>query len=425
LKVFVLDLNRKALTPCNPGKARKLLKDGKAAVLRLKPFTIILNYSTHSDVEPVAIKIDPGSKKTGFTLVDIGKNKVIYAAELEHRGQKIKNDLETRCSQRSARRNRNTRYRPARWLNRTRPNGWLPPSLNHRVETTMTWVNRFIKLTNVQEIAVERVKFDTQKMMNPEVSGVEYQRGTLHGFEVWEYLLEKFNHQCAYCAKKDVRLEKEHVIPKTKGGSDRVSNLVVSCGPCNQKKGSKDVSEFLKKKPLVLARIKRQLKTCLKDTAAVNATRNKLFVALLNKGFPVETGTGAQTKFNRTNLDLPKSHWIDSACVGDSGQNVSVNAEMPFLKIKAMGHGTRQNVRINKYGFPCAKPKGSKIVNGFQTGDIARLVNPKGKYKGIYVSRISSTKYTGYLKIKVNDKTIEASYKYYEKLQNSDGYSYA
>jgi hypothetical protein len=142
--VFVIDTNKKPLNPCNPGVARSLLNSGKAAVWKMYPFTIILKKEVNDPIEPCTLKIDPGSKTTGFAILQ--GNQVIFGAELTHRGQAIKQSLESRRALRRGRRARHTRYRPVRFNNRTRPKGWLAPSLAHRVETTMTLVHRFIKL---------------------------------------------------------------------------------------------------------------------------------------------------------------------------------------------------------------------------------------------------------------------------------------
>ncbi|MFM6395073.1 MAG: RNA-guided endonuclease IscB, partial [Planktothrix sp.] len=137
---LVLDQHKKPLSPCRPVTARKLLKAKKAAVFRLFPFTIILRKVIEETPEPITIKLDPGSKTTGIALIQ--GEKVVWGAELTHRGQEIKASLESRCSLRRDRRNRKTRYRQPRFLNRTRQKGWLAPSLQHRVETTLTWVRK-------------------------------------------------------------------------------------------------------------------------------------------------------------------------------------------------------------------------------------------------------------------------------------------
>ncbi|NEP27594.1 RNA-guided endonuclease IscB [Moorena sp. SIO3I6] len=365
--VFIIDTKKRPLNPISPKKARRLLKKGKAAVFRMYPFTIILKTAIDDPtISPCQIKIDPGSKVTGFALVQNGQ--VIWAMELQHRGGLIKKKLESRRAVRSGRRNRHTRYRKPRFLNRRRPQGWLPPSLEHRILTTQTWVKRLIKFCPVNEIWVERVKFDTQKMQNPEISGVEYQQGELAGYEVREYLLEKWERECTYCGKQNVPLQIEHIHPKSKGGSDCVRNLCLACEKCNQRKGNKPIEDFLKNKPSLLQKIKTKAKQPLKDAAAVNATRTKL-VKMLQSVRPVVTGTGAQTKYNRMKLRLPKQHWIDAACVGDI-ETLTLITSQPLL-VTCFGQGGRQKAALNKYGYPI-RHNPLKPIKGWVTGDIAK-----------------------------------------------------
>ena len=429
-KVFVLDTNKTPLTPCRPKRARVLLKQGKAAVFRMFPFTIILKYEIcDASPRPLRIKIDPGSKKTGIAIVSDSTGEVVFAAEIEHRGQVIKNSLDSRRAIRRGRRNRNTRYRQARFLNRTRQKGWLPPSLESRISNIETWVKRLMCLSPVQAISQELVKFDTQLMENPEVSGVSYQQGTLAGYEAREYLLEKWNRKCAYCGNKDVPLEIEHIKPKSKGGSDRISNLTLACRACNEKKGNKPVEEFLKGKPDVLKRILAQSKAPLKDAAAVNATRWALFnrlkvIGLSSEILSVEVGSGGLTKFNRVKRDLPKAHWIDAACVGQSTPEVLKTDGIKPLEIKAMGHGTRQVCRVDKYGFPRTSAKSQKVVQGFQTGDIVKTVVTKGKKIGVYIGRVA-IRISGYFNITKSKGVVQGiSCKFCRKLHGCDGYNY-
>jgi RRXRR protein len=180
--VFVIDANKKPLSPCKPSVARRLLGLGKAAIFRRYPFVIILNKEVTEIPEPIALKIDPGSRITGFALLH--GDSVVYGAELTHRGLAIKADLESRRAIRRGRRSRHCRYRQARFLNRTRPKGWLAPSLAHRVETTMTWVERFRRFAPIGSIVQELVRFDLQKHEAPEISGIQYQQGELQGYEV-------------------------------------------------------------------------------------------------------------------------------------------------------------------------------------------------------------------------------------------------
>jgi 5-methylcytosine-specific restriction endonuclease McrA len=419
-RVLVVDKNKTPLMPCHPARAKELLNKGKAAVLRRYPFTIILKYEVEPNNQPVAFKVDPGSRTTGLALVaDFKRGKrCIWAGELTHRSQKIKNSLQSRRQLRRGRRGRKTRYRPARFNNHKRPEGWLPPSLQSRVDNISTWRTRLTKIAPITHLAMELVKFDMQKMENAEISGVEYQQGELEGYEVREYLLEKWNRTCAYCGITDVPLEVEHIIPKSRGGSNRVSNLTLACTPCNQKKGSQTAEEF--GFPLIQAQAKKPLK----DATAVNATRWKLFETLASSGLPLEKGTGSRTKYNRKQQGYPKTHCLDAVCVGKSRQQVFVPQTMQALDIKAMGRGSRQMCRVDKFGFPRTKAKQFKRVKGFQTGDIVKAIVPSGKKTGTYIGRIA-VRASGRFDIRTNQETVQGiGYKYCQLIQRIDGYAY-
>ncbi|CAC5343263.1 MULTISPECIES: RNA-guided endonuclease IscB [Planktothrix] len=420
--VFVINTNKQPQNPLHPAQARLLLSQGQAAVYRRYPFTIILKESKpESETEHLTLKIDPGSKTTGIALVQ--GNKVIWGAELTHRGQAIKMSLESRRSLRRSRRNRHTRYRQARFLNRTRQKDWLAPSLQHRVKTNLTWVNKLIKIAPIGSIIQELVRFDLQQLENPEISGIEYQQGELQGYEVRQYLLEKWQRKCAYCGIENVPFQVEHIHPKAKGGSNRISNLCLACEKCNLKKGTQSIEEFLIKKPDVLKRILSQAKRPLKDATAVNSTRWSLFNRLKETGLPVETGSGGLTKFNRTRLNLPKTHWIDAACVGKV-KTFKVLTNKPLL-IQATGHGSRQMCRTDKFGFPSLYIPRFKFVKGFQTGDIIKAVVTQGKKIGTYIGRIA-VRSTGSFNVSTSPGLIQGiNYKYCRKIHRKDGYFYS
>ncbi|TBR58070.1 HNH endonuclease [Westiellopsis prolifica IICB1] len=420
--VFVIDTGLQPLDPVPPGQARRLLKQGKAAVYRRYPFSIILKYAVPDPkTQPHQLKLDPGSKTTGLAIVQ--SDKVVWGAELTHRGQQIKNDLESRRAIRRNRRNRKTRYRKPRFLNRTRSVGWLPPSLQSRVENTLTWVNRICQYVPITGISQELVKFDTQAMQNPEVSGVQYQQGELTGYEVREYLLEKWGRKCAYCGGENTPLEIEHIHPKSKGGSNRVSNLTLACSPCNQAKGNRDIKDFLAQKPDVLNRILKQVKQPLKDASAVNSTRWCLFNRLKQIGLPIETGTGGRTKYNRTRLELPKTHWLDATCVGVV-ESLRVLTQQPLL-ITAKGWGNRQMCTPNKYGFPTKHKTRYKTFFGFQTGDMVRAILPTGKFAGTHVGRLTIRE-SGVFEMRTpKGKVSPVRYKYCKSIHRNDGYMYS
>ena len=416
-QVFVLDMNKKPLDPCCPARARQLLKKGRASVFRRFPFTIILHDRKQEDsvIHEHRLKIDPGSKTTGLAIVH--GNCVVWVAELSHRGQRIKNAMLNRCSIRKSRRQRKTRYRQPRFLNRTRANGWLPPSLLSRVCNVMTWMERLRKYCNITALSQELVKFDTQKMQNAEISGVEYQQGEIQGYEVREYLLEKWQRKCAYCKVTGIPLEIEHITPKSRGGSNRVSNLTLACHTCNQNKGNKTATEFGFPKIQVLAKLP------LKDAAAVNITRWALYQRLCATGLLVEVGSGSLTKYNRVRLNLQKSHWIDAVCVGHSVPEELDLTVTHYLNIKAFGHGGRQICRINAYGFPNRHRERRKNYFGMQTGDVIKAVVLKGKYAGVWISRVV-VKARGWFDLKISEKKASVHHKYCTRLWFDDGYGY-
>lgn len=425
MRIFVLDKNRQPLDPCHPARARELLKSGRAAVYRRYPFTIILNDRTVEDSEtyPHRLKIDPGSKTTGFAVVNESTGRVVFAAELTHRGQQIRDNLFSRRALRRGRRNRHTRYRPKRFDNRRRPKEWLPPSLESRVDNVMTWVVRIQKFCPIVALSQELVRFDTQALVNPEISGVEYQQGELAGYEIREYLLQKWGRNCAYCNVENTPLEIEHIQPKSKGGSDRVSNLTLACHDCNQKKGSLALQDFLKGKPDLVKQILSQAKAPLNDAAAVNATRWDLFRRLQETGLPVETGTGGRTKFNRVTRGIDKTHWTDAACVGASTpQKLLIRGIRPLL-IVAKGHGKRQRCGTDKHGFPIRHAPAQKFFMEFQTGDLVKAIIPKGKYVGTYTGRIA-IRFRPSFKLTTGDKSFDVHPKYLKAVHKADGYAF-
>lgn len=419
-RVFILNPDRTPLMPCTAKRARKLLEAGRAAVFRRYPFTIILKTESETVSQPLALKLDPGSKTTGMALVLEGKTgrKCIWGAALAHRGMAIKLKLQDRRALRSSRRSRKLRHRPARFQNRTKPAGWLPPSLMHRVLTVKSWVRRLDRWTPLDSLSMELVSFDMQKMMNPDIQREEYQKGTLFGLEVKAYLRQKWDDNCAYCGQKGE--EVEHLVPRSRGGTNRISNLVWSCRKCNEKKGDLTLEQFLVKKPAALRKIQEQQTTSLHDATAVNATKYRLLDELKTFGYPVETGSGAQTSFNRQQRGYDKAHWIDAACVGDSGTSVAVGSLRPLL-IKCMGRGSRQACGTDKYGFPVRHRTRQKVFFGFRTGDIVRAVVTAGKKAGTYIGRVS-VRATGSFKLPQADGIHQ---RFCSALHKGDGYGYS
>lgn len=425
-----LDKHKKALMPCTEKRARLILDRGRAVAHKRYPFTIRLKdgLAENSESQGVKVKLDPGSKQTGIALVretgqgDKKTTTPILLIELQHRGSQISKKLTARAAMRRRRRSKNLRYRKSRFLNRTKPKGWLAPSLQHRVDTTVSWVKKLTTLSPIMGVSQELVRFDMQLMENPEISGVEYQKGELQGYEVREYLLNKWHRTCAYCQAKNQPLQIEHIHPKSKGGSDRILNLCLACDACNKAKNNHTVEAFLSKQPQLLKRILNQAKAPLKDAAAVNSTRWALSNELKSLGLEVELASGGKTKFNRCQQGIPKSHALDAVCVGDVG--AVRNWNLPTLLIKCTGRGSYQRTRLNAFGFPRGYLTRQKSIKGFQTGDMVIANVPQGGKVGVHKGRVA-VRASGSFDIKTCDGLIQGiSHKYCTLTSRADGYGY-
>jgi len=425
MAVFVLDRYGRPLMPCTEKRARLMLSRGRARIHRILPFVIRLVDRSADDCafQTLRLKFDPGSKTTGIALVRDTENgiAVLSLFELIHRGRQISEALTAR---RQMRRRGNLRYRAPRFLNRgNKREGWLAPSLMHRVQTTMAWTNKIRRFAPVSAIACELVRFDMQQIENPQIAGVEYQQGELAGYEVREYLLEKWGRKCAYCDKQQVPLQIEHIQAKANGGSDRLSNLTLACHACNQRKHAQAIRTFLQHDPQRLARILAQAKMPLRDAAAVNATRWKLVSELKSTGLAVETASGGRTKFNRSRFGIPKTHALDAVCVGKIERVAKWNK--PTLAIQCAGRGSYQRTRLDEYGFPRGYLLRQKQVKGFQTGDRVKATVTTGKKQGAYSGRVA-IRASGSFNIQTPQGVVQGiSHRYCKIVQRGDGYGYS
>jgi len=424
MAVFVLDKRKRPLMPCSEKRARLLLERSRAVVHRRYPFTIRLKDRIGGVVQPIRIKLDPGASTTGVALVrerEDGQH-VLHLAEIVHRGHAIHKKMQQRAAFRRRRRSANLRYRKKRFENRTRPEGWLPPSLQSRVDNSAGWVDRYRRLAPVSAISVEHVRFDMQKMQNPEIGGMEYQQGELVGYELREYLLEKWGRMCAYCGAENVPLQIEHINAQTHGGSNRASNLTLACCHCNQRKGALPVEVFLKDRPDVLKHILAHVRKPLDAAAAVNATRWALVDRLRQTGLPLERSSGGRTKWNRHRFDVPKEHCLDAACVG----NVEALSDWdrPVFAIGCTGRGSYQRTRLTAHGFPRSYLMRQKTVHGFQTGNMVRAVLTTGKKAGVHIGRVA-VRATGSFNIQTPLGVVQGIWwKHCTLLSRADGHSY-
>lgn len=306
--VYVLDKDGHPLMPTNRHrKVRRMLKSGQAKVVKKCPFIIQLMYESEHNVQSVSLGIDAGSKRIGVSATT--KTTVLYEADVELRDD-IAKLLATRRQMRSSRRSRKTRYRPKRFDNRRREKGWVAPSIRQKINTHLVTVARVCENLPVSQIIVETASFDIQKIKNPEIQGVEYQRGEQMDFwNVREYVLFRDGHVCQCCKgkKKDPILNVHH-IESRKSGGDASNNLITLCETCH--KGYHNGTIKLPKK------IKRGMK--FKDAAFMGIMRWTFYNTLKEKyepDIPVSMTYGYLTKNTRIQHNLPKGHHIDARCI--------------------------------------------------------------------------------------------------------------
>jgi len=417
--VFVLDRSKKPLDMISHAKARILLKNRLAVVHKVYPFTIRLkDNSCVSNNRTYTVKLDPGSRTTGVAIVD-DKNQVVMLAEIEHRGHLIKKDLDSRRAVRRSRRSRKTRYRPARFLNRTRPKGWLAPSVKSRADNVINFIKKYKKLININKIMIENVSFDTAQMSSDtKLWGNDYQQGNLYNKNLREFVFSKTKGRCSYCEEKATEID--HIIPRSNGGTNSSYNLTPACRPCNEKKSNLSLKEFGK----LMNKDYSQLepKKLPKDAAIVQSARNYMIKEITKLVSNTTSYDAWLTKYNRDRLDLSKQHYYDALSVGNI-ENFRFLTDK-VLQISAKGRGSRQMCLMDKFGFPRTKPKGSKLVKGFQTGDMVKAIVPKGLKKGEYLGKVA-VRSSGYFNIQTKTQVIQdIGYKYCRLIQRSDGYSY-
>lgn len=372
MKVFVVSPDGRPLMPTTPRRARLWLKARQARVVHREPFTIQLRFVTQQYVQPATVGVDIGSKVAGIAAITNGQ--VVYQAEVHVRDD-IAEKLVQRRHYRRARRSRKTRYRPARWANRRRSSQWLAPSICSKCEATGKAVHCVASLLPVHQVKVEVGCFDTQKLQNPEITGVSYQQGELFGYELREYLLEKWQRTCAYCKKSGVPLQIEHIVPKSRGGSDRASNLTLACEPCNVRKGTQTAQEF------GYPAIQAQARVPLKDAAHVSALKNAL-VQHLQAIFgdeQVHSTFGYETKYKRLQvLGLPKSHTNDAVAIAcELGEVVKPLEIVHHIRCLPRGQYQRFNGLHSEH--KCWVPR---KVRGFKLYELVRANGQVGYIAG-------------------------------------------
>jgi 5-methylcytosine-specific restriction endonuclease McrA len=347
--------------PTTARRARLLLKDGKATVKERCPFTIQLTYATGENTQPIKLGVDIGYKNLGFSAKTDMLEVISGTMTLR---QDVSKKIDEKHSYRRTRRGR-LGYRPPRFNNRKRPESWLAPSIQHRYDSHIRLVNKIKTLLPITFTKIEVANLDAQKMQNPEITGVEYQQGELQGYEVREYLLDKWGRKCGYCGKKGVPLQVEHIVPKNRGGTDRVSNLTLACKTCNLKKGNKTAEEF------GYPHIQKQAKKTLKATACLNNIRWKIVDQL-----GAEHTYGYVTKYERNKLGLEKSH-INDAFVIAGGTDQERCRPYQVIQVRR----NNRSIQTNRKGF---KPSIRRHRYQLQPHDLVKFAGKLCKVKGVF-----------------------------------------
>ena len=222
---------------------------------------------------------------------------------------------------------------------------------------TVRIVNALLNVYPISHISVERNKFDPQLMMNPDIKGVEYQRGTLFGWQVRSYILKRDQGRCIYCRRSNVRLELDHVPPRAIG-SDRVDNLAGCCRDCNVEKDNRPIEDFLADQPAVLTRILQRLeRSDLTHAAHVNAALPAIVRDLWNLGLPIRSTDAASVSWVRQQLGIPKTHCYDAALQGTDFSNVLALPNR-VLQLQPNNGRSKQKANVDRHGTPVAQPYG-------------------------------------------------------------------
>ncbi len=355
--VPVLDRDGIPLDPCHPARARKLVRRGRAKPCwkyGLYAVRMLDRSADRSEVHDHQVNINPGSRTTGLAVTadSRGGRRIASLYCLEHRGELVKKKLIRRSEQRRNRRGR-LRHRQPRFLNRRKPAGWLPPSILSRRQNILTWTDRLSRLYPITGVRVENAKFDTQKMVNPGIQGIEYQRGALRGTQIRAYVLHRDNHRCVYCSRKNARLELDHIVPESTGGTGRPDNLAASCRDCNASKGNRPLEVFLARRPAVLRRVRAQLGKPLTAVAHLNVMLPSLVGELEGTGLTVESTDAASTAHTRGKLQIEKSMVNDAAALECPETISAIPARMTV--IRATGRGNRCRLGKSKNGLPSGR----------------------------------------------------------------------
>ena len=439
--VYVLNKNNKPLMPCKPQRARKLIKEKKAKVVNYKPFTIKLLYGSYGYTQNTNLGIDLGSKNIGVGITT--DDRVLSKGDIELR-QDVSSLIETKATLRRSRRSRKTRYRKCKFnfrnkrvfnapkgaklkplrkgsnskknwrtlatnIDSSRHDGWLPPSIQSRIDNTFFWIDKYYNLLPKCNLSIEVGKFNMAKMINPEIEGIDYQQGEAFGFyNTRYYVFARDNYTCQICKKgKGKILHTHHVLYKSKGGSDRAENLATICDDChtheNHQPGGVLYEWMIKKK---------KMKT-YKEPPFMNAMRLRIF-----KKYPQANITyGSITTPRRKELDLEKTHYNDAIAISGI-KSIKSNCDEVFKikqfrkKKRSLHEATARKGRNTKNTESKRNEKNTNFANGFYLNDKVEIFGQTG-----YITGFSGTS-SVYIK-NINDEYITIPEKKYKQVSIS------
>ena len=361
--VPVLDTEGKPLVPTRPSRARRWLETGKAKKVWVQGhFAVQLTENLNDSSTPeMSINIDPGAKVTGIAVVihnETNKATAVASFELHHRGHIVSQRMQARKAHRRSRRSR-LRRRPARFNNRTRKEGWMPPSMQSRLSNVTTTVRHLRGLFPITKVYMETNRFDPRLIQDPGIQAVGYQSSERGRMQVREYVLQRDNRTCQYqqqCKEGEPqRLETDHIVPRSRGGTYRISNLITACHECNQQKSNQNIEQFLYHDRDRLIKVKNQLKKSLASATHMNQLVPLLRQYLEETGLPVAETDAVTTAYTRQRLGIAKTHVNDAISL--SGPERVKNLPQRMTILQSVGHGRRQMLtQLSRHGTPRYKP---------------------------------------------------------------------
>ncbi len=347
--------------PCQPRKARLLLREGKAKVVNMVPFTIQLHYGSSGYTQAISLGVDAGTHRIGVSATT--EQQVLFEAEVLPRSD-IQELLATRSQFRRARRWRKTRYRQVRFLNRKKPDGWLAPSVRHKVEAHLKTVRLVHKILPVRNTLIEVAQFDIQKIRHPEIEGKAYQEGPQSGFwNVREYVLFRDNHRCQWCwGKSKDRILNVHHIESRKTGGNSPDNLITLCETCHDLiHRTQQVHKIVRKS------------SPFRDATQMSIIRWRIYEQIKSLFPKVHLTYGYITKCTRISYHLEKSHLIDARCIST---HPGANSDGTWYLIRCVRRNNRRlhKATIRKRGKR-RRNTAPKYVHGFRLFDCVRYEN--------------------------------------------------